>query len=307
MNWKQLSVLARLCLLMTIAVWAAPATAQKPDVIKEAAKRVEQAFDNPTKSTGTLGIIAAVIGLLGTGVPVLLKAYESISIRSKAKELDRIEDLVALMKKTKKEQVLSESTLTAVCGQIELEIQASLESLAKSREHRQLVLNRKRQRRDPDLTLARSVFLLYRPHGLRAWSAQVLAYVFGLLCLGFAILIPIDFEGWLFAFSFSVLALFLCLLFRMWAVSERRRWRKAQESGTLAGSASIFFRPHDLRGWVALLVPLSCLVLICFSLMAFATFRHPLLWFSGFVLSLPLFWLSKKWALNERKRWQTAV
>jgi Flp pilus assembly protein TadB len=195
--------------------------------------------------------------LLGTGVPVLLKAYESISIKSKAKELDRIEDLVALMKKTKKEQVLSESTMAAVCSQIEVEIQSALESLAKSREHRQLVLNRKRERRDPDLTLARSLFLLYRPHGFRGWSAQVLAYVFAVLCLGFAMLIPIDLEGWLFAFSFSVLALFLCLLFRRWAVAERRRWRKAHDSGTLVGSPSMFFRPRDLRGWVALLVPLT--------------------------------------------------
>jgi hypothetical protein len=177
------------------------------------------------KENKWLTIIASVIGLIGTGVPILTKTFESVSLRSRRKQdLDRIQDLTDLMKKIKEEEVLNKSTLDAVCDQIDAEIQAALAGLANNRKRRELVLEKRKTRHDPDLTFTSSALLLFRPHGIGAWIAHLLAYfwAFWIVIFSIATLAPGD---RLFSLGLTVFLLFLFLLSRMWALRERRVWR----------------------------------------------------------------------------------
>lgn len=186
----------------------------------------------------TLSVIAATVGLIGTGVPTLTKALESFTLRSRRRqELDRIEDLTSLMKKIKSEEVLSESTLQDVRAQIEAEIRTALTGLDRNRQSRQQVLDKKKERQHSDLTLVSYVLLLFRPHGIQAWIAHFLAYLSALcvIILG-SVGISIPFmaadpttgsrDSAAIFVGPIIFVFFLVLLFRAWALRERSRWQE---------------------------------------------------------------------------------
>ena len=194
----------------------------------------------------TLSVIAATVGLIGTGVPTLTKALESFTLRSRRRqELDRIEDLTSLMKKIKSEEVLSESTLQDVRAQIEAEIRTALTGLDRNRQSRQQVLDKKKERQHSDLTLVSYVLLLFRPHGFQAWVAHFLAYLSALcvIILG-TVGISIPFmaadpttgsrDSAAIFVGPIIFVFFLVLLFRAWALRERSRWQKAHPAAMAA-------------------------------------------------------------------------
>jgi hypothetical protein len=206
------------------------------------ARDVTDAFKG-SKDKDWVTKIAAVIGLIGTGVPLLSKALEAgeaFSARSRRKhELDRIQELIVLMQNTKKDTVLSESTRELICVQIEAEIHASLEGLAKNREHRLLVM-KKTERANSDLTLTRSALLVFRPHGLRAWLAHLLAYFWVFCAVFFALLTPFSEskQDLHILGSLCIFSLFSSLLFRMLALRLRDRWMRSHpQPSTRVGSA----------------------------------------------------------------------
>jgi hypothetical protein len=194
---------------------------------KNFVKDVANDLNDKARGNSWLATTAALIGLIGTGVPVLAKTLETISLRSRRKQdLDRITDLTELMKKIKEEEILSKSTLDAVCEQIDAEIRAALAGLARTREHRQLVVDKRKERQDPQLTFTRSSLLLFRPHGVRAWIAHLLAYWWAFCTMLFCLPVAVDSET---RSVFAGLALFTLLLFllsRMWALRLRSQWSK---------------------------------------------------------------------------------
>jgi hypothetical protein len=246
MKKRMLRLWLGLYLLAVATLCVGPARAQSdkahdgsraPDVAKD----VTDAFKG-SKDKDWVTKIAAVIGLIGTGVPLLSKALEAgeaFSARSRRKhELDRIQELIVLMQNTKKDTVLSESTRDLICVQIEAEIHASLEGLAKNREHRLLVM-KKGERANSDLTLTRSALLVFRPHGFRAWLAHLLAYFWVFCTVFFALLTPFSEskQDLHILGSLCIFSLFSSLLFRMWALRLRARWLKSHPPPpTMVGS-----------------------------------------------------------------------
>jgi hypothetical protein len=253
------------------------------------------------------GIVSAIITLLITTIPMLLKTYEGLSLRSKAKDLDRIQDLVVLMEKTKKEKVLEGATLDAICAQIDQEILYALDSLERTREQRKQVLQkrqeamaRKKAKQDPELTYISSSFLIFRPHGPSAWLAHAVAFLCAFLALWTGVLVFRDPEErgvWL---AMTIMSLGACLLARMWALWERRQWKTARQTGRRM--RTMFFVPRNLRTVVAQVFAYWWLFLLAVS--ALSCISGDTEFWIVLIPSLPLFWLGRKWVLYERKRWE---
>ena len=178
--------------------------------------------------------LAAAVGLVGTIVTSLAKAFDSISFSSRRnRELKRIDDLTALLQKIRAESALSTSTMDNLTAQIEAEIDMALQCLEKNRHH---AAERRKEHEDSDLGLVRRAFLLYWPQGIRAWIPHVLAFSLTVFCL-FAILgLGLDNDSnfhWTIFWhnQHGVIGLFLFLLplvpLRAWALWERKRWRRA--------------------------------------------------------------------------------
>jgi hypothetical protein len=197
----------------------------------------------------TVATIGAIVGLIGTAVPSMAKSFESISLRSRRKmALQHIQDLSDLMEKIVKQDVLSKMTLDSVRAQIEAEIGSVMEQLDRNRELRLKALERRTDRVHLDLSVVRRSFLLYRPHGIRAWVAHGVAYFFALAGLlgGYGAGLSTengvgnDISGqtnvsWTWKSFYSgggvawvIFCLFVVIAFRAWALRERSRWKKAQ-------------------------------------------------------------------------------
>ena len=180
-----------------------------------------------------LAAVAAAVGLVGTIVSSLAKAFDSISFSSRrSRELKRIDDLTALLQKIRAESALSTGTMDNLTAQIEVEINMALQCLEKNR-HR---AEERTKEHESDLGLVRRAFLLYWPPGIRAWIPHVLAFSLTVFCL-FAVLgLGLDNDG---NFHWTILwhnqegligvVLFLLPLvpLRAWALWERKRWRRA--------------------------------------------------------------------------------
>lgn len=315
----------RICLLATALCWAvpvfslaAPSTSnQSDDPLTNLAKKAGKGANdlknnfadlgNNKKQQDVLGIITAIIGLLVTTAPVLFKAYESLSLRAENRDLSRIQDLIALMEKTRKEKALTEATLNAVCAQIDLEILSTLESLERRREHhnevlkkRQEALEKRKARQDPDLGFAGSAFLMFRPHGWRAWIAHPVAFLSAFLLVAAGANVVADHDYWGMWLTLSVISLGLFLLARTWALWERKRWKTAVATGIVPAGRTIFFLPHNVRTGLALVVTFLWFCLVV--LVGVACVADPFL----LILFIPLvviLLLCRKWALYERERW----
>jgi hypothetical protein len=206
---------------------AAQSPAQpEPNKFDQKVEGVAKGLSEKAKDNSWLATTAAIIGLIGTGVPALAKTLEVISLRSRRKQdLERIQDLTDLMKKIKEEEVLSQSTLAAVCEQIDAEIQAALAGLARTRQHHEMVLSKKKERQDPQLSFTRSALLLFRPHGFRAWLAHLLAYWWAFCAVVFCLPIA-DPETRSVFIGLVLFSFLLFLLSRTWALRQRSQWRK---------------------------------------------------------------------------------
>jgi hypothetical protein len=134
----------------------------------------------------TWAALAGVVALLGTAVPLVAKAIESISLTTKRRrDLQHIEDLADLMEKVNKEDLLSPGIRTNISAQVEEEIQIALDGLGRNRESRRKALETRHKAIDmkeaaeqSDLTLVRRLLLLYWPHGFVAWLAHSLAFAY---------------------------------------------------------------------------------------------------------------------------------
>jgi hypothetical protein len=164
--------------------------------------------------------------------------------------LQHIQDLSDLMEKIVKQDVLSKMTLDSVRAQIEAEIGSVMEQLDRNRELRLKALERRKDRVHLDLSVVRRSFLLYRPHGIRAWVAHGVTYFFALAGLlgGYGAGLSTengvgnDISGqtnisWTWKDFYSgggvawvLFCLFVVIAFRAWALRERSRWKKAQSA-----------------------------------------------------------------------------
>jgi len=181
-----------------------------------------------------LAALAAAVGLAGTVVTSLAKAFDSISLSSRrSRELKRIDDLTALLQKIRAENALGPVTMTNLTVQIEAEINMALQCLERNRHH---AAERRKEHEDSDLGFLRRAFLLFWPRGFRAWVPHVLAYVLTVFCLFAVVGLGLDNQDnfhWstLWNNQQGLVGLFLFLLpllpLRSWALWERKRWRKA--------------------------------------------------------------------------------
>jgi hypothetical protein len=138
-------------------------------------------------------------------------------------------------------------TLDSVRAQIEAEIGAVMEQLDRNREQRLKALERRKDRGHLDHSVVRRSFLLFRPHGFRAWVAHAVAYFFALAGLlggcGSGLSkkngVGGDISGqtnvsWTWKSFYSgggvawvIFCLFVVIACRTWALRERSRWIKA--------------------------------------------------------------------------------
>jgi hypothetical protein len=278
-----------------------------PSSVTSAAKKVDTKVETNRTQRDILGSVIAIMTLLVSGIPVLLKSYENLSIQSKTKDLDRIQSLIVLMEKTKKEKVLEAATLDRICAQIDQEILYALEAMERAREHRRQVLEKrqrslekKRARQDPELPFINSVLLLFRPHGPSAWLAHTVAFVSAFIVILGCVLAAARYNGeWGQWLSMAAISLVLCLLSRTWALWERKQWKTARATGIPI--RTIFFRPRNVRTVLALLFAYWWLLLVVVSALACVTGAPE--FYIVLVPSLLFFWLSRKWVLYERRRW----
>ncbi len=267
-------------------------------------------------SLGALVVAATMarIGIFGAGWVGLVTGacladlgHENLSIQSKTKDLDRIQSLIVLMEKTKKEKVLEAATLDRICAQIDQEILYALEAMERAREHRRQVLEKrqrslekKRARQDPELPFINSVLLLFRPHCPSAWLAHAVAFVSAFIVILGCVLAAARYNGeWGQWLSMAAISLVLCLLSRTWALWERKQWKTARATGIPI--RTIFFRPRNVRTVLALLFAYWWLLLVVVSALACVTGAPE--FYIVLVPSLLFFWLSRKWVLYERRRW----
>ena len=275
--------------------------------VTSAAKKVDRQVETSKTQRDILGSVIAIMTLLVSGIPVLLKAYESFSIQSKTKDLDRIQSLITLMEKTKKEKVLEAATLDRICAQIDQEILYALEAIERTREHRRQVLEKRqrtlekrRARQDPELPFVSSVLLLFRPHGPSAWLAHAFAYGSTFMVILGCVLAAGRYKGeWGLWLTMAVVSLVLCLVSRTWALWERKQWKTARATGI--PRRTMFFRPRNLRTVLALLFAYWWLFVVVVSAVACVTGAPE--FYIVLIPSTPFFWLSRKWVLYERRRW----
>lgn len=184
-----------------------------------------------------LAALAAAVGLAGSLISALAKGFDSISLSSRrSRELKRIDDLTALLRKIRAESALSPGTMDNLTAQIEAEINMALHTLERNR-HR--VAERKKERDDADLGFVRRAFLLYWPQGIRAWVPHVLAFTLTVFCLFAVVGLGLDNDSnfhWTIFWNNhqGLVGLFIFLLpllpLRAWALWERKRWRRAHPS-----------------------------------------------------------------------------
>lgn len=193
------------------------------------------------KEKETWGALTGIVALLGTTLPLIAKSFESVSLVSRRKkELQHIEDLASLMDKIKKENVLSPGTMENVSKQIEAEVKSALDQLDKNRESRQKALEvrdraveKKKVAEQSDLPIVRRIFLLYLPHGVGAWVAHGLAFLYASIAI--VTLFSFDAakdDGATLGGAGIIVA--ICWVYAWFA---RNRWKKEQviEMGTHLG------------------------------------------------------------------------
>jgi hypothetical protein len=180
-----LHVLGKLLLCLALAGNAAKAQEAPagPSPASSPPPKVEKSDWNWKEA---LGVATALIALLGTAVPQLAKSIDAYSLSSRSKsDLQRIDDLAALLDKVNKDGLLSPDALQNVRAQLEAEMDSALAQLTRTREQRDKALLAKHTQREikgqrdrADLPLWRRVTLLYLPHGVLAWIAQPLFYLY---------------------------------------------------------------------------------------------------------------------------------
>ncbi len=214
------------------AVLAMPAgvraddTPQAPPSKKEITKEV-------------IAIASGLVALLGTAVPLIAKAFDSLSLAARRrKELQRIDDLTSLMEKVKKENILSADTQAAAELEIEQEIRSVLGQFSKSRERYEKARQASEQaqaasaaRALSDLPLWRRIGLLYVPHGVGAWIAHGIAGLYLLVGLT-ALRPPIDSD-----LLFGSLIIAAAAWVGAWI--SRSRWQKAQRLAAQQADAAL--------------------------------------------------------------------
>ncbi len=174
----------------------------------------------------------AAVGLLGAALPQLAKSLDAYSASARGRrQLQRIQDLTDVVSKIKNNSLLSPELIDAVSSQVYAEITATVAEMRCQRERREKEARATETIRAHDVELAgsalptwRRILLLYKPHGVIAWVAHPIFFLYAVTTVTLG-LSPEMRQGAVDALWGTAVLMIAAWLAAWFA---RRRWEKRQ-------------------------------------------------------------------------------